>query len=286
MRAQRSASEGKSPPASRAVDDRLDGALADVLDGQQPEADGVALDGEVEVAEADVRAEDLDAQAAALGDGAGDLLGVVAEGGQHAGHVLDRVVGLEVGRLVGDEAVAGGVGLVEAVALEGLEGLEDGVDDLGVHAPLGGLAHELVLLGAQHRGLLLADGIAERVRLRAGEAAEGHGRGHDVLLVDEDAVGLLQVRLQQRVQVGDLLLAVLAADVGRDVVHGPGPEERHHGRQVVDRGRPQLLDVAAHARRLELEDAGRLAAREELEGPRVVERDPVEVDARRRGAGR
>ena len=80
-------------------------------------------------------------------------------------------------------------------------------------------------------------------------------------------------------EVGDLLLAVLAADVGRDVVHGTGPEERHHGRQVVDRGGPQLLDVAAHARGLELEDAGRLAAGEQLEGPRVVERDVLEVDA-------
>ncbi len=171
------------------------------------------------------------------------------------------------------------MGLVEAVALEGLEGLEDGVDDVGVDTALGSLSHELVLLGAQHRGLLLADGIAQGVRLRTGEAAEGHGGGHDVLLVDEDAVRLLEVRLQQGVQVGDLLEAVLAADVGRDVVHGPGPEEGHHGRQVVDRCGTQLLDVAPHARRLELEDAGRLAAGEELEGPRVVERDALEVDA-------
>ena len=170
------------------------------------------------------------------------------------------------------------MGLVEAVALERLERLEHRVDDLRRDAALGGLLDELVLLGAQHRRLLLADGVAERVRLGPGEAAERHGRGHDVLLVDEDAVRLLEVRLEQRMQVGDLLLAVLAPDVGRDVVHRPGPEEGDHRGQVEHRRRPQLLDVAAHARRLELEHAGRLARRQQLEGLGVLERQVVEVD--------
>ena len=46
----------------------------------------------------------------------------------------------------------------------------------------------------------------------------------------------------------------------------------------MDRGRAELTDVAAHARGLELEDAGRLARRQEFEGLRVVERDRVEID--------
>ena len=112
-------------------DDRLDRALPDVLDREQPEPDRVALDGELEVAGVDVRREDRDAEPAALGDGGRDLLLVRAERRQDAGHVLDGVVGLQVGRLVGDEAVAGRVGLVEAVPLEGLEGLEHRVDDPG-----------------------------------------------------------------------------------------------------------------------------------------------------------
>ena len=41
-------------------DDRLDRALADVLDRQQPEPDRVALDRELEVAAVDVRRQDLD----------------------------------------------------------------------------------------------------------------------------------------------------------------------------------------------------------------------------------
>ena len=121
-------------------DDRLDRALADVLDGQQAEPDGVVLDRELDERPVDVRRPDLDAQPPALGHRGGDLLLVVAEGGQDAGHVLDGVVRLQVRGLVGDQAVAGGVGLVEAVSLEGLEGGEDGVDHLRLDAPLGRLA--------------------------------------------------------------------------------------------------------------------------------------------------
>ena len=79
-------------------------------------------------------------------------------------------------------------------------------------------------------------------------------------------------------EVGDGLLSVLAADVGRDVVHRPRAIEGDHRGEVVDRRRAKLADVAAHARGLELEDAGRLARREQLEGLRVVERDRVEID--------
>ncbi len=129
-RAQRSASERKSPSASRAAMIDSIAPCADVLDGQQPEADRVALDREVEAADVDVRRPDLDAQPPALGDRGRHLLGVVAEGGEHAGHVLDRVVRLQVRGLVRDQAVARGVRLVEAVALERLERLEHGLDDL------------------------------------------------------------------------------------------------------------------------------------------------------------
>ena len=255
------------------LDDRLDGALADVLDRQQAEADRVALDREPEARAVHVGRPDLDAQAPALDDRGGHLLGVVPERREHRGHVLDRVVGLEVRRLVRDQAVAGGVRLVEPVALERLERLEHGVDDLGLDAPLRRLGDELLLLRAQHRGLLLADRVAQGVRLGAREPAQGDRGGHDVLLVHEDPVGLLQVRLEQRVEVGHRLLAVLATDVGRDVVHRARAVERDHGGEVEHRRRPQLADVAAHARGLELEHAGRLARGEQLERRLVVERD-------------
>ena len=139
-RVQKSASDLKSPALRARGDDRLDRALAHVLDRQQAEADGVALDGEVEARRVHVGRAHLDAQPAALGDGRGNLLGRVAHRGQHAGHVLDRVVRLEIRGLVGDQAVARGMGLVEAVALERLECLEHGIDRLRWHTALSGAA--------------------------------------------------------------------------------------------------------------------------------------------------
>ena len=259
-------------------DDRFDRALTDVLHREQPEPDGRTLDGELNVALVDVGRQDLDPHSAALRDRSGDLLLVRAEGGQDRGHVLDRVVRLQIGGLVRDQPVAGRVRLVEPVPLERLERLEHRVDDLRLDTPLRGLGDELLLLRPEHRRLLLADRVAEGVGLGTGEAAEGDGGGHDVLLVDEDPVGLLQVRLEQRMEIGDWFLAVLPADVGRDVVHRPGAEERDHRCQVVYRARLRLPDVAAHPRRLELEDSARLARREQVERLRVVERNVVEVE--------
>ena len=96
--------------------------------------------------------------------------------------------------------------------------------------------------------LLLPYGVAKGVRFRPREAAERGGGGHDVLLVDEDPVGSLQERLKERMQVGDRLLAVLAANVGGDVRHRARSIEGDHRRKVIDAGWPQLLDVPPHAR--------------------------------------
>ena len=62
---------------------------------------------------------------------------------------------------------------------------------------------------------------------------------------------LLQRRLQQRVQVGDGLLAVAAADVGvdRPALDGPGADEGHLDHQVVEaRGACSRGRVAIWAR--------------------------------------
>ena len=204
------------------------------------------FDGELEMALADVRRQDVDAHPPTFGDRGSHLLLVRAERRQDRSHVVDGVVGLEVGRLIRDEPVARRVRLVEPVPLERLEGLEHRVDGVRRHAAFGGLRDEFFLLRSQDRRLLLADRVAQRVRLGSGEATERDRGGHDVLLVDEDPVRLLEIWLQERVEVGHRLLTVLASDVGRDVVHGPRAVERDHGGQVVDRGRLQFPDVAPH----------------------------------------
>ncbi len=126
--------------------------------------------------------------------------------------------------------------------------------------------------------LLLADGLAQLLGLGGREPRHGHGDAHDLLLVDHGAVGLFQDRPQPVVVVLDLALAVLARQEVGDRVHRAGPVQRHHGHDVREHRRLQLLQHAAHARRLHLEDAVDVRPLVQVEGRRVVERYPVDVD--------
>ena len=75
----------------------------------------------VELPLVDVRRQHLDPHPPAVVDMLDEelvALGAVHLRGEHGGHELGRVVGLQVGRLVGDQGIGGAVRLVEAVAAE------------------------------------------------------------------------------------------------------------------------------------------------------------------------
>ena len=106
--------------------DRLNRSFADVLDRAQPEADrwvpiGLLLDGEIQAGAVDVRGEHLDPQTTALGNEEADLLGVVSLHAQQCGHIFDRVLGLEVGGLAGEDSIVSRMRLVESVPGEVLD---------------------------------------------------------------------------------------------------------------------------------------------------------------------
>ena len=234
---------------------------------------------ELQAGAVDVRGLDVDAEA--LGEPEVLLLVLVVVGLvlQLGREVLDGVLRAEVGLLVGEDGVGGRVGAVEPVRrelrdlVEDLvrEPLVDAVRGLAALDELDPLRHHLLLL-------LLAHGAAEEVRLAEGEPGEDLGHLHHLLLVDGDAVGLRQHGLEERVVVLDDLAAVLPLDVVRDEVHRARAVERVHGDDVLDPGGLQLSQPLLHPRRLELEDAGGLAAAEDLHRVVVVHRDLVEVD--------
>ena len=71
---------------------------------------------------------------------------------------------------------------------------------------------------------------------------------------------------------------MLGVDEGGDVLHGTGAIECDHRGDVADGRRLQLFDVAGHATAFKLEDADRLAGREQLECVGVIERDVRQVE--------
>ena len=201
------------------------------------------------------------------------------------------IMAFQVAGLHGDDAVIGGVALVEAVAGELLPVVEDLagglLGDAALHCPM----HELLLVLEQLVLDLLGDGFAQVVRLGRGIARQLHRRRHQLFLVHREAVGLLEDRLQQGVLILDRLLAVHAADVSRDEFHRARAEQRHHGDHVLDGVGLHLHQPAAHARAFHLEHTRRLAPPQQGIGGGVIGGDviqgelhpvPVAGSARRR----
>ena len=124
----------------------------------------------------DVGAEDGDAVALGLGDELHHRVGVVLVAGEQRREELDRVVALQVGGLVGEQAVRGGVAAVEAVAGELLHQVEDALGDLGVDLLLLGAVEEAGLLLGHDLRLLLAHGAAKEVGLAQAVAGQRRRR--------------------------------------------------------------------------------------------------------------
>ena len=213
------------PFVGAGIDQRGNDIGADVAHRTQPVADVGTDRGEVQARFVDVRRQHGDAQLAAVGQVDRGLVLVVAHRGEQAGHVLGRVVRLEVRRPVGHHPVAGGVRLVERVVGERQDGVPQRLDGrrreaVGPHAR----REALVLLG-EHVGLLLAHGFSENIGL--GERVAGHllRDAHDLLLVDDQAVGLGEDLLERVGQLGvdrlDRLPAVLAVGIVVVGVHAP-----------------------------------------------------------------
>ena len=91
-------------------------AGAHILDSQEAEADRLSLWFEIKIREVHIRGKYRNAESATLCDRRGNLLLFAAEGVQHAGHVLDGVVRLQVGGLVSDEQ-CGQISLVHQIFL-------------------------------------------------------------------------------------------------------------------------------------------------------------------------
>ncbi len=177
------------------------------------------------------------------------------------------------------DAGLGGQALVEPVAGELLDEVPDALGLLDLD--LVGLAagDELLALLGHQLAVLLPHRLAQGVGLAEREPGQVRGELHDLLLVDHDPVGLLEMSLHERVLVGDRSAAVLAVDEVLDEVHRARPVQRHHRDDVLDALRLQALERVPHPGRLQLEHPEGARLGQELIRARVVERERVRVEA-------
>jgi hypothetical protein len=125
---------------------------------------------------------------------------------------------------------------------------------------------------------LLAHRAAQQIG--ATERIAGHDlrRLHHLFLIDDDAVGFLQDRLEQGMRIFRIFIAVLAAPEGRDIVHRARPIERDERDDVLEYGRAHRRKRAAHALGFHLEHADRVTALEQFRslGSSVIERRKID----------
>jgi hypothetical protein len=134
-------------------------------------------------------------------------------------------------------------------------------------------ALEEAVLERRHAvALLLADRLAQIIRLGAREAGDRLGDLHRLLLVEDHAARGLRDRAQALVGVVDRVRIALVAGVGVDEAHRARPVQRAERHQVVELGRAHLLQGVAHAVGLELEHPDGVALGEHLVRLWVVER--------------
>ena len=252
-----------------------------VLDARKAVDYPAVADRELRLREVDVRRQDLDTHRAGLADVLRELVRGVDFVGQVGGHELRGIVGFEIGGVVGQQGIGGSMGLVEAVAGKGHQEIEDPFGGPCIVSLGGGPLEELDLLSGHYLRLLLAHRPPEDVRLTEGKPRHLPGDLHDLLLVHDHPVGLLEDRLELRQRIHDRLAPALGIAELVDELHGSRAVQGVQGDQVRNGFRPGPLEHVLHPLTLELEHAGAAPLAEEAEGLGIVLRDPtgLEMDA-------
>ena len=149
-------------------------------------------------------------------DGELELVEVTRLAVEQRGHVLERMVGLEVGGLVGDEGVADRMRAIESVAREERHEVEELLGFARIDPTTRRPGEELLPLQRHLRLVLLPHRRPQDVRFPKGVAGHRRGDLHHVFLVDDHPVGVGEDGLQLREQVLDRLLAALAPHIDVD----------------------------------------------------------------------
>ena len=208
-------------------DQGTDRALAHGLNGGQPDAEArgcadAVVYGEELLGAVDVRQMHGYAEAEALVDGRYYPVRVVEPGVEDGAHIFQGIMGLEVGRPIGDQGVTDAVGLVEGVPGEGFYEVEDLYGNLLAEA-LGLCADDEILPFLGHQsGNLLAHSLAHDVGCAQGISGELLEDQQHLVLVDDDAVGLVEKLLEAGMRVGDGALPCLASMKASMFSIGPG----------------------------------------------------------------
>ena len=174
--------------------------------------------------------------------------------------------------MVRQQRVGGGVRLVEPVARKLFHQVKNFVGFFFSQAIDACTFAKNTALCGHFFFVFFAHCLAQNIRTAQRIAAQNLSRHHHLLLINHDAVGFLEHRLDARVRVFGLFLALLARDVARDQIHRAGPIQRIHRDQVFQTGRLGVSKHALHASTFKLKHRLGLTLSKQFVHPRIIER--------------
>ena len=207
-----------------------------------------------------------------------DLIHVGEIAGKVGGKEFRCVVAFEPAGLIAYPSVTGSVGLVECVLGELLPVFPDLVESLLGMAVGDSAGHKLLLELLHYGYLLLTHCFTQGVSLAFGEAGKLLRQKHHLLLVNRDAVGVVEILLHLGEVVLDWFDTLLAVDEVGDIVHRTRPVKGIHCDEILKTFWMELLEPGLHTFGFKLEHHGGVAASVEFEGGFIVDRDSLDVD--------
>ena len=187
---------------------------------------------------------------------------------------------LQIGGLIGDHGVGRAVRLVEAILGE-LGHLIVELFRLVGGDPLLASPRDKFLPQLRHLlRLFLPHGLAQPIRVGRRKSRQFHGDLHDLLLIQDHAIGIIENLFQLRNLVGDQLPVVSAFDI---VIHHAAFQGARtvQGQQVDDILKGPGLHTnqeIPHPRAFKLKDAGNLPLPQERVGLFVIKLDRLQVE--------
>ena len=173
---------------------------------------------------------------------------------------------LEVRRLKSDKGVTSRVRLIKSVGGECFPVFPDFFQFVFRVVAFFTSLQEFGVHGIQVGFEFFTHCFPQLIRLTFGKTRQFLRQQHHLLLVNGDAVSILQVFFAVGYIVGDGLPAVFARNKVGDVFQGPRTVKGVHRNQVLEGGGHQFLHVLLHPRTFILEDTDRFAALEEFVG--------------------
>ncbi len=250
----------------------------DIFYGGKAETDVASRNAEILLGFIDVRRQNIDAHFLAVGHVPDNLVPVVFFAGQKRRHEGDGIMGLQIGRLVGDHRVGGAVRLVETVFGEVFHLIPYDFCLVLVDRFLFRAFKKTGFLLFHRRYLLFPHHFAQRVGLRHGISSNDVGDLHDLFLVKDDAVGFFEDRLQLGKLIGNLLLSMLAGDKIGNHLHRSRPVGSNQRDDVFDAVRLEIDQQVFHPGAFQLENTVGFPLCEQTVGFFIIERKIVHVN--------